>query len=259
MMKSSNLHSRFLFVIVMICSFIGFAQQQDQFKQANDLYTAKQYQEAIEKYLEITESGQHSAALYYNLANSYYKLNQIAPSIYYYEKALLLAPNDADIQNNLQYAQNMTVDAIDVMPKTGFDKLTSNIVEKLTFSSWGVLAIVCMLVFVIAFLLYYFADYHTKKRVYFTISMLFLLAAVACYGVAYYQYGAEVKKRPAIIFSQEAAVMSEPNMGSTEVFLLHEGTKVNVLDTLGSWRKIKLADGKIGWLPDSDLKEIKDF
>src|SRR5690606_40201598 len=103
---------------LLFYAFPILAQQANMgfFEKGNSLYNQGEYQAAIEEYLKISENGEHSSELYYNLGNAYYKLNQIAPSIYYYEKALLLNPDDQDILNNLQYAQNMTVDAIDVMP-----------------------------------------------------------------------------------------------------------------------------------------------
>ncbi|WP_335967098.1 tetratricopeptide repeat protein [Galbibacter sp. PAP.153] len=236
-----------------------FAQNEDLFMAGNDFYKNGKYQEAVEKYLQVSENGEQSPALYYNLANSYYKLNQIAPSIYYYEKALSLDPDDEDIQNNLTYAKNMTVDAIDVMPQTGVDKLVENVIGRLSYNTWAVLSIAFMVLFVVLFLLYYFSRYQLKKRFYFAISALSLIASLSSLGFAFNQHGIAQSNNPAIVFAKETSVMSEPNMGSEEVFLLHEGTKVNVMNTLGEWKKIKLADGKIGWIPSSEIKEIKDI
>ena len=100
-------------IILFVCCFsmIGFSQNDSVFSEANTLYNNGKYAEAIDKYESILDSDQHSAELYFNLGNANYKLNNIAPSIYYYEKALLLEPNDKDIQNNLAFAQNMTIDA----------------------------------------------------------------------------------------------------------------------------------------------------
>ena len=105
----------------LICA-IGFSQADTSFKEANDLYNTGFYQDAIELYSSILESNLHSAELYYNLANCYYKLNEIGPSVFYYEKALQLAPNDPDIINNLGYAQKMTIDAIQEVPENGVSK-----------------------------------------------------------------------------------------------------------------------------------------
>lgn len=262
-MKKVNIN-RFkvaIFIGLLLSAFVSLAQQSKEvlFDKANSAYNQGEYQTAIEDYLKISESGKHSAELYYNLGNAYYKLNQIAPSIYYYEKALVLKPNDPDIKNNLQFARNMTIDAIDVMPQTGIDRLISTVFGVFSHTAWAIISILFMVLFVLVFLLYYFADYHRKKRLYFVLSFCLLLIALGAVGAAYEQFNLQNNKTLAIIFAKETAVTAEPNMGSAEIFQLHEGTKVNVLDTMGGWKKIRLADGKTGWLPEGELKVIKDF
>ena len=262
-MKRANIN-RFkvaIFIALLLNTFVSLAQQSNEplFDKANSAYNKGEYQAAIEDYLKISESGKHSAELYYNLGNAYYKLNQIAPSIYYYEKALVLKPNDTDIKNNLQFARNMTVDAIDVMPKTGVDRLVSSVVGVFSHTVWAIGSIVFMVLFVVVFLLYYFSSYHRQKRLYFVLSFCFILVAIGALLGAYKQYTLQNSNTLAIIFAKETSVTSEPNMGSQEIFQLHEGTKVNVLDTMAGWKQIRLADGKIGWLPEGELKVIKDF
>ena len=109
-----------LYIFIFLLSTLTFAQNDKLFEQANTFYNNGKYTEAIDSYEKIIESGQHSAELYYNIANAHYKLNNIAPSIYYYEKALQLAPNDSEIKNNIVFARNMTIDAIDKCLKLGF-------------------------------------------------------------------------------------------------------------------------------------------
>jgi tetratricopeptide (TPR) repeat protein len=238
---------------------LAIAQNDKLFEQANALYNEGKYQEAINNYLKIAESKEHSSSLYYNLGNSYYKLNQTAPSIYYYEKALQLSPNDKDIKNNLIFAQNMTVDAFEVLPQTGFSKIIQNIIGKFSYDSWSVLSIIFMVLFVTFFLLYYFSVYQNKKRLYFAISLVSLLICLFAVLFAFNQNNLVNNQNPAIVFAQEIGVNAEPNNRSEEVFTLHEGTKINVEDSMGEWKKIKIADGKTGWLPSSEIKEIKKF
>ena len=114
------------FLLLLAC-FSGSAQNEALFKEATAAYNEGDYEKAAKNYLEILENGQHSAELYFNLGNCYYKLNQIAPSIYYYEKALLLKPNESETKNNLAYAQNMTLDAIDELPETGLAKIKKSL------------------------------------------------------------------------------------------------------------------------------------
>lgn len=246
-------------ITISFFSLLIYAQNNRLFEDANNYYNEGKYQEAVDNYLNILETGQHSAALYYNLGNAYYKINQIAPSIYYYEKALQLSPHDADIKNNLAFAENMTIDAVETIPQTAMSKLAENIIGKFSYHTWAIASIVLMILFAAGFLAYYFSVYQHKKRLFFVMCIIALALCILSFISAQYQYNYNKTQRPAIIFEQEISVMSEPNDRSEAVFLLHEGTKVNVQEELGTWKKIRLADGKIGWLPAESLKEIKDF
>lgn len=133
-----------IYIALLFLFAVGIVQGQNNalFDQATEAYNVGEYQKAIESYEKILENGEHSANLYYNMGNAYYKQNQIAPSIYYYEKALLLQPNDPEIENNLAYAKNMTLDAIESLPETGLSKIYHNIVGQLSFDQWAHVSIV---------------------------------------------------------------------------------------------------------------------
>jgi len=245
--------------LILLFGLTAFAQNEALFNRATEAYNVGEYQNAIDSYLEILNSGEHSAELYYNLGNAYYKLNQIAPSIYYYEKALLLQPNDKEITNNLAYAQNMTLDAVDRMPETGLSKIYGNIIGSLSFDQWAYVAVVFMILFVLLYIAFYYFRYSTRKRIAFVSSIVSLLIAIVGVVFAFLQYDKFESDRPAIVFATESSVKSEPNKRSQEAFALHEGTKVNVLDELNDWKKIKIADGTTGWIPSEDIKLLKDF
>jgi tetratricopeptide (TPR) repeat protein len=245
-----------------ILLWIGFwsnAQNEAIFEQATVAYNEGDYEKAITNYLEILDNGEHSAALYFNLGNSYYKINQIAPSIYYYEKALLLKPNDPEIKNNLAYAQNMTLDAIEKMPETGFSKIYNKITGFLSFDQWAISAVVFTILFVVLYIAFFYFRYSSRKRIAFITGMISLIIALISMTFAFIQYNDFKGDRQAIIFSEEVAVKSEPNNRSQEVFNLHEGTKIHVLDSLDEWKKIRIGDGKTGWLMNTDIKMLKDF
>ena len=246
-------------IVTLLFCFWGSAQTEALFNRATDAYNEGNYEKAITTYEQILDKGEHSAALYYNLGNSYYKLNQIAPSIYYYEKALLLRPNDPEIKNNLAYAQNMTLDAIEVLPETGISKIYQNITGKLSFDQWSYSAVVFLILFVIAYIAFYYLRYATQKRIAFIGSLIFLIVSVISLSFAFMQYTHFNSEQPAIVFSEEVSVKSEPNRRSTEAFVLHEGTKVNVLEELNNFNKIQLVDGKTGWIPSDEIKLLKDF
>ena len=143
-------------ILISLFSVGLFAQNQSLFEQGNQLYNDGKYAEAIDKYMAILETENHSTELYFNLANAHYKLSHIAPSIYYYEKALKLSPKDQDIKNNLAFANNMTIDDIEVIPNAGFSKLIRNITDIMSFDSWAKLAVASVILFVLIFLFYYF-------------------------------------------------------------------------------------------------------
>lgn len=244
------------YIFIALFSTINFGQNQTLFEQGNTLYNSGKYAEAIEKYQAILETGNHSEALYFNLANSHYKLSHIAPSIYYYEKALQLAPNDQDIKNNLAFAKNMTIDDVEVIPVAGFSKLLKNISDIMSFDSWAKLAVGSVIMFVIIFLIYYMTYSTIKKRFAFITSNIFLFLAVISLVIAFHKFNVAKRDKPAIIFAQETVIKSEPNNRSQELFRLHEGTKIQIIDTVSQWKEIKLTDGKTGWIENEDIKAL---
>lgn len=248
-----------LYIIVLLITVLGNAQNEALFNRATDAYNNGDYQKAIEYYNGILDNGQHSAALYFNLGNAYYKLNLIAPSIYNYEKALLLSPNDPEIKNNLSYAQNMTLDAIEVMPDTGLARIYKTATGLLSFDQWSYVAVVFMVLFVLLYIAFYYFKYAMRKRIAFITSIISLLLSVIAAALAFVQYNDYMADRPAIVFDSEVQIKAEPNKRSQQLFVLHEGTKVNVLDELNEWKKIKIADGKTGWITSESIQLVKDF
>jgi tetratricopeptide (TPR) repeat protein len=247
----------FIFVLWSV-AFVN-AQDEALFKSASEAYNEGDYNKAVASYLKILENGKHSAALYFNLGNAYYKLNKIAPSIYYYEKALLLTPNDREIKENLAFAQNMTLDAVEKLPETGFARLYNNAREWMSFDQWSFAAIVFVLLFVISYIAFYYLKYTYQKRLAFITSITSLLLSLISLVIAFILYTDFNAQEPAIVFAEEVVVRSEPNSRGAQAFVLHEGTKVEVVDQLNDYKKIQLLDGKTGWIPASEIKLLKGF
>ncbi len=246
-----------IFAIVVFFSSMMYAQSNEKlFEQANQFYKKADYKNAISTYQKIEKSRVYSDALYFNLGNCFYKLNEVAPAIYYYEKALKLNPLNDDAKYNLILANRMTIDVIDEIPKTFIQKIESNFLHKISIETWAVVAIVFSILTGLFFLMYYFSIASTLKRLFFVLSMssfglMILSILIAFKGVNY-----EKNHQPAIIFSEKAVVKNAPTFNSEDVFILHEGTRVEVLDTVDDWYKIKLTDGKIGWVKTGVLKII---
>lgn len=236
---------------------VGFSQTTESFKQANELYNSGYYKEAIGQYDSILASGQHSAELYFNLANCYYKLNEVGPSIFYYEKALQLAPDDLDILNNLGYAQKMTIDAIQEVPESGVSKLLNKTLNSLSVDGWAIRCVGLVFLFVVLFLGYYLSYSEAKKRLFFVSSNVVLIALFVSLGLLFKKDSLDSNTHPAIIFVKETEIKTEPNLRSETSFTLHEGTKVLVIEDYNNvWLKIKLLNGETGWMSRSELKSL---
>jgi tetratricopeptide (TPR) repeat protein len=246
-------------VLALLFTTLGRAQGEALFDQATEAYNQGEYDKAISLYQEILRGGQHSAALYFNLGNAHYKNNEIAPSIYYYEKALLLEPGDPEILNNLGFARNMTLDAISPIPKTDLQRFYERVVFALTTDQWAYLGIFLVILFVAGYLLFLIFGTPNRKRIALLGSLAALGLGLLSTALSYLQLRAYQQDQPAIVFARELTVRSEPNPDSPEAFLLHEGTRVQVDDSLGQWRKIRLADGQIGWAPSGSVRLLKDF
>lgn len=244
-----------LYILLLIPQFF-FAQ--DSFKKGNDLYQNAKYDEAIKAYESVLADKQESSELYFNLGNCYFKLHQIAPAIYNYEKALVLDPENKGALNNIKFAQKQTIDEIKVVPKVGFAKLLRDFTGIYPFDTWAWISIVFSFLFLGFFVGYYFYQAVNLKRIFFVgmfVILLFMLMSVAA---AFFEKSHFENERPAIVFAEAADVRSEPQSASSTTFVLHAGTKVYVFEKIGNWRKIQLTDGTEGWIDREAIKEVKD-
>ena len=246
-----------LSVLMLLITLFSFAQEANTlFVDGNKLYQEEKYNEAIEKFHQVEKQALESADLFYNLANAYYKTNQVAPAIYYYEKALQLAPNSKDIAVNLDFAKQMTIDNIEPLPTSILQKISKTVIQKLDYNSWAYLTIFLLFLFAFLFLIYRFSNSSTKKRLYFMIGTLSLVFTLISLVFAFHTYKVSNAKKEAIIFVQQTQIKNAPMLSSESIFELHEGTKVTVLEHVDNWKKIKIADGQTGWIIGSELKEF---
>ncbi|MFZ4679621.1 MAG: tetratricopeptide repeat protein [Flavobacterium sp.] len=245
-----------IFYILLLIFQISLAQTG--FEQGNKFYEKENYLAAISSYESVSNSGKQSAELYFNLGNCYYKLHKVAPAIYNYEKALLLSPNDTEIKTNLEFARKMAIDDIKVIPKVGFSKLIQDFTAKYYYDTWAWIDVAFAFLFLLFFVGYYFSHSTVLKRVFFFGMFFWLLGIGLSTASGFYEKGRMDSERPAIVFAETASVKSEPKISATDAFVLHEGTKVYILESIANWKKVELTDETTGWIEESAVKEIKN-
>lgn len=244
-----------IFYILLLTTQVFFAQ--NGFESGNKLYKAGKYEQAIDAYGKELKANRHSSELYFNLGNCYYKLNQVAPAIYSYEKALVLSPKDSEITNNLKFAQKRTIDEVKVIPKVGFGKMLRDFTAIYHYNTWAWTAVGLAFSFLFAFLGYYFSETTLIKRISFFIMFILLVLILIVSAAAFFEKSHYDNEKPAIVFAEMAEVRSEPQKGSSVVFIVHEGTKVYVEERVENWEKVQLTDGTEGWIESSAVKEVK--
>ena len=233
------------------------AQEPDAiFSQANKNYNLGSYEEALKGYDSIVQLGVHSPELYFNMGNAHYKLNRIAPSILNYEKALLLDPTNEDIQHNLRFAENMTIDVIEELPTNAFDAFFTSISGAFSLPLWSGLVICFLALACLSFAAYVQSRISRQKRRLFTLSLLLGTFSLGSFGLAWDKQVRDAQQSKAVIFTQTTDFRSEPNLRSEVLVQLHEGTKVIIEDQVEQWVKVRLANGTIGWLTQSDVQRI---
>ncbi len=233
------------------------AQSPDSlFRKANDSYQHGNYEEAINLYLKVDSLGFHSADLYYNAGNAYFRSNKLGRARLYFEKALLLKPNDEDIKSNLSFTESMLTDRFDEVPALFFVRWYKKLVAALHASTWTNMSLILFTISFAGFLVYIFSRKTRFRRSGFYTGLTLIIFSAIClyFGI---QRDRQVNHPgTAIIINSSQTVKSAPRESGKDLFVLHEGTKVRVNNSLDGWKEITISDGRKGWVPISTLADI---
>ena len=220
-------------------------------------YTAGNYQQALQDWEGVRETGLASRELYYNLGNAYFKTGEIAPAILWYERALRLDPSDTDVRYNLDFARSQTQDKIDEVPEIFFEQWGHAICYLLPSNTWAVIGLVAFALLVVCVLLYLLGATSARRRLGFFAGIACLVMAFLGWDFAQWQRQEALRQDMAIVMRPVVSVKSSPSAESAkDLFILHEGTRVKVLDNVSGYSQIELADGRQGWLPTPDVEVI---
>ena len=257
MKKKSNKAkaSGFSFVL-MILMLMPLSANAITKQNADDEYAKGNYQQAIKDYQEILKAGV-SSEIYYNLGNAYYRTDNITQALLAYERALQLSPGDNDIRFNLQYARSKTIDKITPETEMFFVTWYNSLVNFTSVDRWANTAIVSIVMALLLILVFLFAPQMWARKSGFYGSAVFLLLFAFANLFAFQQKHELETKQGAIVIAPTVNVKKTPAVSGTDVFVIHEGTRVDITDRgMKQWRGIKLADGREGWLKTSQIEEI---
>ena len=242
-------------ILLLVLTTNIFAQSATElFEKASASYEQKEYELAIDQFEDMVNLPMYSSDVYYNLANCYYKTHQKAKAVLYYEKALILAPYDEDVLFNLKLVQLQLVDKLAQIPQPFYTKWMMKVKKIMPIDEWAKMGLFFILLFSIFSIWFLVStDYKLKKKLFFSFSIS-LIIGLKSLGMAYYCFSTQ--QVSAILMNANSYVKSAPSTQSEDLFILHEGTKVIVLEEFNDWMKIKLSDGMIGWVERTVVEEI---
>ncbi|MBL4653588.1 MAG: tetratricopeptide repeat protein [Flavobacteriales bacterium] len=225
-------------------------------QQGNTSYKTENYEEASKLYTEVLAANYESSALYFNLGNCYYKLNQIPDAILNYEKALKLNLGNSDIKFNLTIANKQITDKLETIPKLFITQWWNSFTQLFNIDTWAWIVILSLLFAVALFALFKLSNTEFTKKTSFYGFLLLLCLTFTAYLSGSKQKQLRENSTEAIIFAPSLTVKSSPATNSQDLFLIHEGTKVSLLETVDDWYKVSIPDGNTGWIPISAAKQI---
>lgn len=237
-------------------SLNAYAEDESHWDKACAAYEAGQWEEALEMYKLIEEEQLQSADLFYNIGNAYFKSGDNTHAILYYEKALKLDPGHEDAANNLSIASQYTLDKIETVPDFILTTWIKRVGNSLTADNWAKTSLALLLVTAILMVIFRVAGSSGAKKVSFIAAILFFLLCAGAYGFSISQKNRIMANESAIVTSPVSSVKSSPTEGGNAIFVLHEGTKVRILDEVGAWQKVEIADGRQGWLLSETVEII---
>lgn len=239
-----------------VCANEDFSHYENVLRMGNDAYTKGKYDSAVVLYESIVNAEFESASLYYNLGNAFYKMKRLPDAIWYYEKAKKIEPGDRDISFNLQLANQQIIDKIEPLPELFFTRWWKEIISSASVDAWAKWTLILSFYSFLMFAFFMVSFTVSFRRIFFISGIAGLFMAVLTFSFAFKQEKYYQSENEAIVFSPSVTTKSSPDETSTNIFVIHEGTKVKILEHLNGWSKITLPDGNIGWLKSEEIKAI---
>ncbi len=247
---------------IIISAFLIFsvnllAQNTDElFHSANRMYQNKEYDKAVKLYEEIVTEGYEGVSLYYNLGNAYYRSGKIGYAILFYEKALKLSPGDEDIQQNLRIANSKTIDKLPDFPDFFLFRIWENLLSVFSLSGWVYFSYIFFILLLISVTGYFLFKNLLYRKYSFYAGIIIAVIFTLSISIMLVKLNQDYNTRRGIIVQLVANVKTSPDENGDDTFVIHEGLKIKVEELIGSWMKIRLDDGKTGWVEEKNIEII---
>ncbi|RLD38318.1 MAG: hypothetical protein DRI74_04220 [Bacteroidetes bacterium] len=245
-----------IIVLVQLPILLFGQDYQTYIKNAEHYYAEAKYDSAILTYQKVLDEGYHSTELYYNLGNSFYKQNEIPSAILYFEKALKLDPANEDALFNLKLANTRIQDKIESLPLLFFVRWYVGLYNMFSVDNWAKISLVLFSISALFSLLYFLGKSIFMRKTGFYFGLIFLFLSVSGLFLTYKKHISQIEQAQAIVFKPSVTVKSSPNANGVDLFVIHEGTKLWVIDKVGQWCEIKIANGSIGWIETKTIELI---
>lgn len=244
-----------LLAFISFAPFHGFANDI-RVATANNHFLNNDFEKAIQAYEDILNSGYEAPEIFYNLGNAYYRIGNLAAAILNYERALLRAPHDKDSRYNLELAYSQITDKIAPVGEFFLSRWLTNFQNSTSSDTWAVCSIVFFVLALGGILLYFIGGTMMVKKIAFFVALIGLFISAITFTFSGNQKQQFINREKAIIFEPSVTVRSTPNDSGMLLFVLHAGTKVRILQSIGEWREIEIADGNVGWVHFSQIEII---
>jgi tetratricopeptide (TPR) repeat protein len=237
-------------------AFSQSAEQEKIVEQANQSYSSGNYETAISQYESVINAGYESSALYFNLGNAHFKMNNVPSAIFYYEKARKLDPADENILFNLELANSRIIDKMEPLPEFFLKTWWKSARNLLKSDQWAWTGILCFVFLLISASVFIISRDVLLRKLSFYAGLVFLLTISVSVIFSISSFRDYSRKSSAVIFTSTVTVKSSPNENSVDLFVIHEGTKVLITDHVEGWSEVRLANGNMGWIRSETFRSI---
>lgn len=240
-----------LFVLANVVSAVVVS-----FEEANQLYAEKKYSAAAELYETIITEEGVAPELYYNLGNAYFKSNELAKAILNYERAVRISPRYADAKFNLEFANQKVIDNIELIDTFFLKKWITTLMKTMTSNGWFYTAAIFFVIALIAFMIFIFGHSRFIRKSFFYIGLIGILLSITTIVFSGIRGTQMVNHNEAIVMSGVIVIKGAPDKSGTDLYQLHEGSKITIIGSLGDWYEVRLGNGNVGWVENKLVEKI---